>query len=181
MKPVYILLYSGGVDSILCLKWLVERGIAPFIFHFKTRKLKRYHERMIRKTARMISPESPFYVFITKTMNYKALWSKNGEYHVLLNDKGPKISMLLKDYGDIIVIGYTGYAPNDGRRRLSTQKLTIEQTKEYGFPYVFPLANMRSSEIYKLWKSLPREIRNNTVSSTRFLKSDEWTLVIGKR
>ena len=63
MKAVHLLMFSGGVDSTLCLHHLVEQGITPFLVHFKTKKLRRRHERMIRRVARHLSPRSPYYVF----------------------------------------------------------------------------------------------------------------------
>jgi len=174
---IYVLLYSGGIDSVLCLKLLREQGIIPYIFHFKTWKLIRKHEHMIRKTARLLSPESPFYVFETKTENYKALWGR-GEYHVFLDNNGRTLRPL--DYGDKVVIGYTGYDSNDGRRRLQTQVLTIKESEFYDYPYVFPLANMRKSQILQMFMDLPKEVRVNTVSSTRFKDKGEWTVVFVK-
>ena len=168
-------MYSGGVDSILCLKWLRDHDIVPALFHFKTLKLKRRHERMIRKTAKILSPESPFYVFKTKTNDFNAYWAR-GEYGVWLTDKRAEIVLIPQYYGDIVVIGYTGYDSNDGRCKLPTQKLSIEETKIYGFPFMFPMAGIRKSQINQLFDELPRMIRENTVSSTRFFKG-EWEVV----
>lgn len=168
---IYILMYSGGVDSILCLKMLRDQGITPFLFHIKTQKLKRRHERMIRKTARLLSPESPFYVWETKTRNYTASWGKNGEYHVFLTKNN--VTLMPQNMADIIVMGYTGWDSNDGRRKLRNQTMLLKQSRERGFPFMFPLADMRKTQVNQLFNQLPIEIRMNTVSSTRFFKG-EW-------
>lgn len=171
-------MYSGGVDSILCLKWLRDHGIIPVLFHFHTGKTKRRHERMIRKTAKLLSPESPYYVWKIKTSGYHVFWAENGEYHVKMNDRGPICTFMPQVYG-IVVIGYTGYDSNDGRRKLRTQSAFIKLCERCNYPFVFPLANVQKSQINQLFEELPKVIRENTVSSTRFFKG-EWEVVPNK-
>lgn len=136
---------------------------------------------MIRKTAKLLSPESPFYVLKTKTSGYHAFWSGNGEYHVRMNDKGPTCTFMPKVYGDIVVIGYTGWDSNDARCKLPTQSLVIKETKIRDFPFMFPLADIRNQKILEMFNDLPEEIRKNVVSSTRFKDKGDWTLVLSPK
>jgi len=174
-------MYSGGIDSVLCLKLLREQGIIPFLFHFHTGKTRRRHERMIRKTAKLLSPESPYYVWKVKTSGYHAFFSPNGEYHVKMNDKGPVVTLMPKDYGDIVVIGYSGYDSNDGRYKLPNQYAFIKECKKRGSPFMFPLAGMRRRQVLEMFNKLPEEIRKNTVSSTRFRDKGDWTVVFSRK
>lgn len=168
---IHILLYSGGVESILCLKMLRDKGITPFLFHFRTKKLKPKHEKMIRRTAKLLSPKSPLYIFETKTDDYLASYSTNGEYHVHLNKRGT--TMMMQKYGDVIIVGYTGYDSMDGRRKLRTHFHGSGFLKRQ---FLFPLLGKRKSKISNLFKQLSDEVRQNTVSSTKFYRGD-WAVV----
>lgn len=174
-------MYSGGIDSVLCLKLLREQGIVPLLFHFHTGKTKRRHERMIRKTAKLLSPESPYYVWKTKTSGYHAFFAKNGEYHVKMNDRGKVVTFMPEVVGDIIVIGYTGYDSNDSRYKLPNQAFFIETCKRHNHRFMFPLAGMRRRKVLEMFNKLPEEVRKNTVSSTRFRDKGDWTVVYSPR
>ena len=170
-KDIYILLYSGGVDSVLCLKKLVERGITPFIFHFRTTKLKKVHEKMIRKTARLLSPNSPFYVFNTKTKDYEAVSPVNdlARYSVRINRRKEFFPL---EHGDYVVIGYTGWVYRYDKNMRSCrgrgrQIDLIRLSEKHSLPFIFPLAHHTRKQIDEEFGKLPQIIKENTVSSTR--------------
>lgn len=185
-NPIYLILYSGGVDSVLCLVKAVEQGIIPFIFHFHTQKLNKTHERMIRKTARLISPDSPFYVFETKTVGYRARadYPPDVCYEVCIDDpdgKGKRLNPL--DHADYVIIGYTKwlYPKRKGRMRpiKKHQNTFINGCKKFGSPFIFPLADYTRNQIDEEFKKLPLEIRKNAVSTTRYYDGD-WRIVRGE-
>lgn len=168
-KMIYLLLYSGGVDSILCLKRLVEKGIVPYIFHFWTKKLNKTHEKMIRKTARLLSPKSPFYVFKTDTYDYEARIAGQflGDYEIIIDDDEDFIPIQHADY---IVIGYAKYIypyKDEKYKYKSLQQQFIEHCRIIQLPYLFPLASYTRDELDEEFMNLPEEVRMNTVSSTR--------------
>jgi len=171
-KPIYILLYSGGVDSVLCLKKVVEQGIIPFIFHFRTKKLTNKHEKMIRKTARLLSPKSPYYVFYTNTYSYEAWheWGDLSRYEIRRNDGKKSVYFNPIKHGDYVIIGYMRhvYSYNNNRREFNcTGKKFIDFSKKFNPSFIFPLADYHRWEADEEFKTLPLNIRMNTVSSTR--------------
>ena len=159
----YILLYSGGVDSVLCLWKLVKNGIIPHILHFRTQKLSDEHEKMIKKTAKSISPNSPYHIIETKTVDYQAVGAEEPyAYEVLIDDNDDfSKSVFPAMLGDIIVIGY-----HKGDE-CPTQIVFINYCEKHKTPYVFPLANLTRKQIYDAFMQLPEKIRKNTVSTTR--------------
>lgn len=174
-EPIYILLYSGGVDSVLCLKKIIERGITPFLFHFRTKKLTDRHERMIKRSARLLSPESPLYVFKTETDDYEAThdWGDLSNYEIYMR-KGKKCEYFVPlDYGDFVIIGYMRQVYSiglgiDSRREFDcVARKFIDFAKKFNTPFIFPLADYHRWEVDEEFKALPLNIRENTVSSTR--------------
>jgi len=165
-NPIYLLLYSGGVDSILCLKKLIDKGITPFIFHFWTRRLKKIHEKMIRKTARALSPKSPFYVFKTNTDNFgHGLWD-NHKYYVEMTNHFRIFPIW---HGDFIVTGVMKhiYEYGEGNQGYNRNRWIIKKCEIYNLPYLFPLADYTREQTDQEFQQLPLNIRQNTVSTTR--------------
>jgi len=182
-KPIYLLLYSGGVDSILCLIKLVEQGITPFLFHFRTKKLTKTHEKMVKKTARLISPDSPLYVYETKTVGFRAVTPDLMNYEVCLEDPdGEGKTMKPLDHANYVVIGYTKYVYTKIRPLLKAkmiQQRFIKSCKEFNLPFIFPLADYTRKQTDKEFSQLPLEIRENTVSTTRYYEGD-WKIAKGE-
>jgi len=173
-KPIYLLLYSGGVDSILCLKKLIDKGIVPYIFHFWTTKLKKKHEKMIRATARLLSPKSPFYVFRTSTENFEHGWNDvYYKYWVLISEFfNNYLTIYPIDYADYVVTGimkhiYVCAENHQMYNGSGNNKEIIERLRIYNFPYIFPLANYTRKQADQEFQQLPLNIRQNTVSTTR--------------
>lgn len=126
---------------------------------------------MIRKTARIISPKSPFYVWKTETDGYCAFVNENftNDYSINISMDGSKELIPLK-CADFVVIGYTKYIYNYTKTRFKwklRQQKFIECVKRRDFPYIFPLLEYTRTMLDKEFAQLPEEIRMNTVSSTR--------------
>jgi hypothetical protein len=170
MRKTTLLLYSGGVDSMVCLKRLVKNGIVPFIFHFKVQKFKRKHERMIRKSAKLLSPKSPFYVFETGTIGFQARYGgkKRGRYTYTVKVGKKDFNPL--EYADKIVVGYHKYA---GRFRKGVhivpqgQKEFIGWVKKHRLRITFPLENYTPYKIDREFEKFPVKLQKLAISTTR--------------
>jgi hypothetical protein len=177
-KELIGLMYSGGIDSVLCLKLLVEQNVTPIIFHVKTTKLTRNHERAARKNAKVISPMSPYYTIKTHTLDYNAAWTTKQKYFVYLDEwANEDDSFKPLEHVDKIAIGYFR---NVGKRIQGDtgigQPEIIKTSGIYNLPMFFPLKDKTSKEIDKMFSELPLEIQKNTVSSTRFYKHNGQTV-----
>jgi hypothetical protein len=172
---IIVLLYSGGVDSMVCLKRLVKKGIVPFIFHFHCKKLTIRHEKMIRKSAKILSPKSPFYVFETKTIGFDAFWSRNASktmFGINVGKNGlDKIAFCPFQYADILVVGYHKYR---GRFRKNAVRIIPQGQKDFiiwckkcRLPFMFPLERYRPTQIDREFERLPMKLKKLAISTTR--------------
>lgn len=167
------LMYSGGVDSVLCLKMLAEQGKNPFLFYMQTYKLKDIHVEMAKKIAKILSPKSPLYIFKPFTINYNAIFDEHNRYVILMNELHHEKVFNPLDIADKIYIGYfakAGKYPKeceDVKLYPCGQERCIELIKKYQLPIEFPLENMRLSQLDKMFNELPDNIKNLVVSSTR--------------
>lgn len=165
MEPV--LLYSGGKDSLLCLKHLVDEGHDPTILHFQTKKISDYYERLIRRNAMRIHRTPYYYVIKTETENYNAAYSyETGLYSVYL-DEEEENSIYPHEYGDPVYIGLV--ASDNKSMKEGIRFLQIYRPERYRFP----LGDSKFSKIIENWEELPIEIRRDTISST-VMNFEEW-------
>lgn len=164
----YLLMYSGGVDSLLCLKQLYEEGIAPIIVHVKTKKLTSYLERKIKRNAKNISPKSPYYVYNAYTKNYFAFYAPtkcliHGHpmvYYVTLIGRHVLIPQQMANK---IVLGYS---KKDGIG--DSVSRFLKACKQYKInDFILPLAEKLHEDCMNEWLKFSEQIRKNTVSSTR--------------
>lgn len=176
---ITILMFSGGYESVVCLKRLVDEGVTPSLFHFKTKKFNNENERMIRKVTRIISPDSPYYIFNSYQTGYHAFleWHSSSGYdypyygiNYKHHGKDKYFYPLL--YGDRIVLGYTRWVYDDVNmdNRLCYKRYQnkfIDDCNKLNLPFVFPLADMRRPQIDRELNSLPEIIKDNVISSTR--------------
>jgi hypothetical protein len=171
MRKTIVLLYSGGVDSIMCLKHLVDKGITPFLFHFKVKKFKLKHEKMIRKSAKLLSPNSPFYVFETETEGFVATYGmrKRKAYYVIHIQKEKEFNPF--ECADKIVVGYHRYRGRHHKHGFQIfpegQKEFIEWAKCHKLRLMFPLEDYTPAKIEKEFRKLPLIIRRLAISTTR--------------
>lgn len=169
---ITVLMFSGGVDSTLCLKFLVDRGEVPFLFYVKTEKLKRKHMIKARRIAREISPDSTFYVFESTERDYRALYEDEYPYYYIRMKRSGKdkfLSPLL--FADKVVLGYNNwiYYTEDNQRKFrgKTQRAFIKFIRKYSLPFELPLINISRPHIDKQLDVLSQHIKENIVSSTR--------------
>lgn len=171
-KELVGLMYSGGVDSVVCLKKLVEKGITPILFHVRTWKINKTKERKIRRNARRLSPKSPLYVWKPRIIDYCASPSKNHIYKIQLDETYDTFLYPL-DYVDKLVLGYFREY-GKGRRRKGEvalgQKQFIKECAIYHHPIIIPLSKMTGREVDTEFLKLPPKVQQDTVSSTRFYK-----------
>jgi hypothetical protein len=164
-------MYSGGVDSVLCLKHLVDHGITPILFYIKTWKLQKKHENQSRKIARILSPQSPYYIFRPRVIDYNAFIGKDTKKYAVHFDEINEEYFYPIDYADFVVLGYFGRT-NKGRRYKNDggldQKKIIKFFKTYQLPYIFPLKNYTNRQAYLEFRKLPKQIQELTVSTTRW-------------
>jgi len=164
-------MFSGGVDSTVCLEKLVRQGIKPILFYFHTDKmLLKSFGRKIREIARYLSPSSPFYTFWTHS--YSPTWLEHYPYYaVRLKHNGKNKWLYPLNLADKVAIGYTRflyyYDEGCSEFRGSTQEKFIEFCKLYKLPYLFPLADMRRKEVDVLFQELPEYVKERVVSTTR--------------
>lgn len=169
-----MLLYSGGVDSMVCLKRLVRHGIVPFLFHFRCKKFTNEHERMIRKSARTISPKSPFYVFKPDTIGFDAFWNHRKDHEMYgINMGNGKKPFYPLNYCDVLLVGYHRYTAKFRKRAVRItpkgQKEIIDWVNKHRikFHLKFPLENYHVWEIDREFKRFPRKLRKLAISTTR--------------
>jgi hypothetical protein len=168
-RPTHLLLYGGGVDSVVCLKKLVDEEIVPFIFHFKTGKMNKTHERMIKKTVKILSPNSPYYVFPINESGYHAVYDSFGKYFIHLGQDKKGMFVPSKLF-DIVVLGYTHLCYSEQCKKHGirmSQSDFIDIVKKYNLPFKFPIANLTRIQTDKEFNKLPKEVKINTVSTTR--------------
>jgi hypothetical protein len=173
------LMYSGGVDSVLCLKLLKEQGITPVLFYVKTRKLTKKHVAMAKRNAKRLSPKSPFYIIKTYTLDYNASWKNQYDYCVYLDEWADnKHSFKPLEHVDKVAIGY--FRCIGGRRAKGEigfgQPEFIKWASIYKPEIILPLKDKTGKEIDKIFSELPLEIQRDTVSSTRFYKHNGQTV-----
>lgn len=167
------LMFSGGVDSVVCLHELVKQGIVPKLFFFATYKVKKKHIAQVKRNAKRISPDSEFYVFHPRTIDYLAGWSKGDRgaksYFIHMDEHDERCFYPLR-YVDKLVLGYVSRQPK-GRRRNGelglAQPKFIKHCVNHEFPMVFPLVGKSTREVDLIFKSLPKEVQEETLSSTR--------------
>jgi hypothetical protein len=168
---IYGLMYSGGVDSIVCLKLLRDQGITPYLIHFQYDSLKRYFKR-VKKTAKILSPDSKIYVWDVDY--YQACTWIDGNYHIKLSDK---INFYPADYFDKLIIGYfEGDIPS---YPIDRGKIGMKEGIQYLLKnpkIILPLRFMSKTEIERIWKTLPLEVRVNTLTSSR-KSNGEWITI----
>ena len=166
-----ILLYSGGVDSVVCLKILVDHGIVPKLLHFRTTKLTDEHEKMIKETSRTLSPKSVLMIVETETKDYEASWNDDW-YAIKIKDDE---MFYPEQFAEVIFIGYfrdSGILDTDSSvKKLGRvpygQTSFINRALKKAQKFRFPLEYMTCKEIDALWKKLPENVRKNTLTSTR--------------
>lgn len=169
---LYGLLYSGGVDSIVCLKMLHDQGITPVLFHFHD-SLKT-HLKDVKKTAKLISPQSQLYIWTVD--DYQAyLRGFNGNYYIQLNRKPDFDPCSLVD--KLVV----GYYEKDVDKTHPVSKGAVRMRK--GIKYlsknpkiVLPLRKLNQKQIEKIWKTLPKKARIRTLTTTR-KPNGEWKCI----
>lgn len=174
-KPV-ILLYSGGVDSIVCLNRLVKKGIVPLLWYFKEKDFK--YARQVRRTAKLLSPKSMFLSFDVK--EYDAFWTpqrgcpKEKRYGINFR-KGKALYPM--DFAKIVVVGYHKYMNRGPIRGICFkgvcrhiprgQKEFIEWSRRLRLSLRFPLARYTPHQIEAEFAKLPENIRRLVVTDTR--------------
>ena len=172
MEPV--LLYSGGKDSLMTLKHLVDSGYDPTILHFHTKKISDYYERLIKKNAMRIHRTPYYYVIKTDTENYNASTEpKTGLYVVSINEN-QESDVYPHEYGEPV---YFGYSCTDHKSIQKAIKFLHYHRPER---YKFPFKDMEEDKIIEKWEELPLKIRQDTISST-IMNFEEWGgKVVGK-
>lgn len=170
---IYGLLYSGGVDSIVCLKLLREQGITPVLFHYQYKSLKKHYKR-IKKTAKLLSPESPLYVW--EVPYYQVSCNDFGDLFVHLGDKNyvePSCCV------DKLAIGYFEKDVMDNKYLHKGDNVWTGQAVKYlikNSKIYLPIQKLTKKQIEKKWKTLPKEVRINTLTSSRG-KNGEWIVI----
>lgn len=168
VREQILLMYSGGVDSVICLKKLVDVGITPMIFHIEERGGSTY-ERMARRIASILSPKSFYYTFYTS--EFVAVSDEDmTQYSVKLGKEGYLYPL---DYADCVVLGFCKWIYDFHKSRYRGKKLQqkfMEKCAKENLPYIFPLKNMTRKQVDEEFRKLPNEIIKNTISDTRNYK-----------
>jgi hypothetical protein len=156
------LMFSGGVDSLVCLKLLREQDVTPVLFHVADYPLN--IERKIRRAAKLVSPKSPYYVW-GKAEDYKASYcfkrlSCKADYEVYFDSERKTVPVCFSDYVDRLVLGYF-------KRDNKSMYRTIKECLPRFNNLVFPLADYSVREIDSIWMKFPDEVKINTFSSSR--------------
>jgi hypothetical protein len=170
------LMFSGGVDSIVCLSELVKQGLIPKLFLFQTWKMKDSHVKQIKRNAKRLSPKSQIYVFKPRTIDYIGSWRERCDskkfYDVAMDEYGHNFFCPL-ELVDKLVIGYVDHEVRgkrkDGEIGLA-QPTLMNYAIQYKYPLMFPLRGKTTREVDEMFKQLPKEVQENTVSSTRAYK-----------
>jgi len=135
-------MFSGGVDSVVCLHKLVKQNIIPVLIHFKTGKLNSRHERQIKQIAKQLSPESPFYRFDTYQNGYYATWNLGSSpyYSIRWKLHGKNKIFVPHSIADVVVLGYTRWIYYDYYHKVryalasGTQRKFIDFCRLYSLP-----------------------------------------------
>jgi hypothetical protein len=171
------LMFSGGVDSVVCLSELVKQGITPNLFVFQTWKMKASHLKQIKQNAKRLSPKSQIYVYKPRTIDYIAGWqtiaSDKKVYFVHLDEYSDGEFFYPLRLVDQLILGYVDHECK-GRRANGelgrAQPQFIKHCIQHNYPIVFPLIGKTTREVDELFNKLPEDIKKNTVSSTRAYK-----------
>jgi len=171
------LMFSGGVDSVVCLSQLVKQGVTPKIFLFQTWKMKQSHVDQIKRNARRLSPKSQIYVYKPRTIDYIATWEKTAldkdVYRVRLTEYRDGKEFYPLRLVDRLVIGYVDHQPK-GRPANGelgrAQPEFIKHCTDHKYPILFPLIGKSTREVDELFNLLPETVKKDTVSSTRAYK-----------
>jgi len=173
MKESVGLMFSGGVDSIVCLSELVKQGIVPKLFLFQTWKMKNYHVQQIKRNARRISPNSQIYVFKPRTIDYCATWETrcdSKDFYSVSMDEYCKHRFYPLELVNKLVIGYVDHEIRGKRRKGEiglAQPMLMNYAVQYRYPLIFPLRGKTTRQVDEMFKALPIEVQKNTLSSTR--------------
>lgn len=164
-------MFSGGVDSTLCLDLLVNEGATPNIFHFRTTKLNGDHEKRIRKIVRLLSPKSPYYTFRSWCKDYSAHMDESFPYYaVRWRHHGKRKWFEPLMYVDNVVLGYTRWlywTHEDQRAYRGNQRVFIKNCEMNNLPFRFPVCKLKRPELDAMFMAMPVKIRQLVVSSTR--------------
>ena len=167
------LMFSGGVDSIVCLSELVKQGIVPKLFLFQTWKMKNHHLQQIKRNARRISPKSQIYVFKPRTIDYCATWRSTCDrkdfYSIQMDEHNHEYFYPL-ELVDKLVIGYVDHNIRGKRKKGEiglAQPMLMNYAVQYRYPLIFPLRGKTTRQVDEMFKALPIEVQKNTLSSTR--------------
>ena len=166
-------MFSGGVDSVVCLNELVKKGIVPKLFFFATYKVKKKHVKQIKRLAKLVSPDSELYVFYPHTIDFLAAWQRGERdkktYYIHLDETDDKFFYPLC-YVDEVVLGYVDKQPRgrraNGELGLAQPKL-IRYCLNHKMSFVFPLVGKSTREVDNLFDSLPEQVKKLTLSTTR--------------
>ncbi len=172
-KQTVVLMFSGGVDSVVCLHELVNQGIVPKLFFFRTYKVRDKHVALVRRNAKRISPESEFYVFSPRTIDYCACWQRRETakrtYYIAMDEYGVNYFFPL-NYCDVLVLGYVDRQPQ-GRKKGETGRAQPEVMKHcliyHADAFLFPLMGKTTRDVDQIFDSLPEDARRDTLSTTR--------------
>jgi len=171
------LMFSGGVDSTVCLAELVKQGIIPKLFIFQTWKMKQSHVNQIKRNAKRLSPKSPIYVYKPRTIDYIASWQKVASdkkvYYVDLTEYPDGECFYPLRFVDRLVLGYVDHECRGKRAKGELGRAQPEFVKhciQHKFPITFPLIGKSTREVDELFNQLPEEVKKDTVSSTRAYK-----------
>jgi hypothetical protein len=172
-KPTVVLMFSGGVDSVVCIHELVKQGFVPKLFFFRTYKVKDSHVRLVRRNAKRLSPNSEFYIFSPRTIDFLASWQSHATakhaYFVHMDEYEANYIYPLR-YCDRLAIGYVNRECK-GRRKGETGRAQPEFMKQcliyHRDAFLFPLLGKTTREVDQIFNSLPEDVKRDTVSTTR--------------
>jgi hypothetical protein len=162
---IQALMFSGGVDSIVCLKMLQEQGIIPILFYCESDIYRECHwSKSIKKTAKLLSPKSQLYIFDVK--EYKAFITGNGDYGITLKDG--TIFYPYKCVDKLIV----GFFEKDIDKKHPIKKGNVGMKEAIRVlnknpKLEFPLRHLARTKIERIWKTLPLEVKKNTLTTSR--------------
>ena len=175
MKP--ILMFSGGVDSAACLHMMREQE--PILFFVQTLKTQ-WHANKIRKLAKKLSPNSPFYTFYTNTKDYEATIDVTNPleriYGIDLWGYGDRPSQFYPlAHNHPVAVGYFKHRGNTKRpdkkgryiipegQDAALSKLDLYRSDVL----LLPLKDMHAAEIEHYVEQFPNDIQELITSSTR--------------
>jgi hypothetical protein len=170
------LMFSGGVDSVVCLSELIKQGVTPKLFLFQTWKMRECHIKQIKRNARRLSPKSQIYVFKPRTIDYIASWKTrcdSKKFYGVAMDEYDKNFFHPLELVDKLVIGYVDHNIRGKHRKGEiglAQPELMNYATLYKYPLIFPLSGKTTRQVDELFKTLPKEVQENTISSTRAYK-----------